>query len=274
MSDRLVSIDIEPGGIDRPVGFIGLVEVVDGALTEVEVYRFMRPDIGYTWNDWCAAQRVEAWKMWMRLDENGQREAGPPIHGAFSSDDLSELLGTGDRFMPEYTKPEPPALREVWAHIEPRVRDGYVAAYGARFDRAQLRALLRLAGLPQPSLLWLDGMEAIRHLTPRRWDHQDSDVDVELSISAFTEGGNSLDAQVVRHGLLDPVTAARRWSLHLGLFIGNKPTSFDAGEDARLNAVIFQRVIKEHGSIEGAVKALGLHAKPHPTTAGHAGRNR
>lgn len=32
--DRFVAIDVEPGGISRPVGNVGLIEVTDGQLGE------------------------------------------------------------------------------------------------------------------------------------------------------------------------------------------------------------------------------------------------
>ena len=260
MSATVVSIDIEPGGIDQPVGFIGLAEVDAAGVGAVQLHRFMRPDIGYSWDDWCAAQRVEAWKVWMARKSD---QVEPPLHGAFTPDELAELVDMSESFMPEHTRARPPSLREVWSTLEPRLREGYTAAYGARFDRAQLRRLLDLAAIQQPNLRWLDGMEAIRHLTPQEWGVPGTDTDLELSMEAFTAGGNTLDAQVVRYGLVDPTTASRRWSLHVGLGVGNKATSFDAAEDARLNAVIFSRVIAEHGSIEAAIKALGLHVKSH-----------
>lgn len=254
-----LSLDVEPGGLDRPVGFIGLVEVVDGVLGEVEVHRFRRPDIPYSWEDWCAAQRVEAWQRWMRLSESQREDEMAPLHGAFNDELLAGLNDLPRNLLAEHCRSEPPPFRDVWGALGPRLEGRYVAAFGARYDRRVLRELVSLACLDLPPMNWLDGMEAARHYRAHDVDGVLDEPWLDLTIAAFADGDRVLGAEALRQGLLDPQAAGERWSLHTVYGVGNKPLAFDAGEDARLNALIFLRMLETVADIPTAIRNDHLH---------------
>lgn len=253
------SIDIEPGGLDRPVGFIGLVEVVDGVLGEVEVHRFLRPDIPYSWDDWCGGQRAEAWQRWMRLTESQREDEMTPLHGGFNDEILAGLVDLPLNCMAEHHRPEPPPFRDIWGVLATRLEGRFIAAFGARYDRRALRELTSLACVDLPHLKWLDGMEAARHYQARDLEDDLEDPWLGFSIAAFADGDRVLGAEALRQGLLDLKTAGERWSLHTVYGVGNKPLAFDAGEDARLNALIFLRMLETVADIPTAIRTERLH---------------
>lgn len=231
MTRRLVSIDVEPGGRSRPVGYIGLAEIVDGEPGTSWLGRFWSPLAGRAWSTWAielAADNAERWAGLTAVAWSVDREQR----------ECAAVLAEEWGFMPA---PEDRAAE--WMREEPAtfgatiavVREFIGAAATAAYDARQIAILCAAAGVPAPEWNMLDGRQLVRplgsNLPANAWLRSVEDV--------YTRGGNTLDAVQVRFGLMSAAEAAWRKYEHVRWGVGNKGVLHDAEDDAIANAAIF-----------------------------------
>lgn len=244
MSTRLVSIDVEPGGVSRPIGYVGLAEIVDGKPGTSWCGRFWSPFAGDVWARWAIERAADAYEWWA----GSTAEAWSQHEHPTVVDEHVEDWGEDEyppRRVPEWAQPEPPRFAVVWRAVHRFVGDSPTAAFGAAYDAHQIGRLCAASDTEVPTH-WqmLDGRQLLQPLGYRTG----RDAWSETVVDAFTGGGNTLEAVQVRLGLLPDVEAAWRSYQHGRWGVGNKQVLHDAEDDAVANAALFQLALRRAGT--------------------------
>lgn len=256
MRDRLVSIDVEPGGTSRPVGYVGLAEVVDGRPGTSWCGRFWSPFAGQEWAAWAFARAADSYEWWAGRTSDAW---SAPEEPTTLVDELVEDWGEDQhppRREPEWAKPEPPTFAELWGSVVRFVGDAATAAFGASYDARQVARLCDASGIDAPRWWMLDGRQLLQPLGYRGRVDEWS----EAIVDTFTAGGDTLEAVQVRLGLRSDVEAAWRGTQHVRWGIGNKHLLHDAEDDAIANAALFVAALARArtASVEDLATVHGL----------------